>query len=129
MAVPAAEHVVAWRPPIAGVREVLHATPTSAHEYPRHAHDTWTLFIVDRGARSGTTSLAGTSGSRRRPDWCLLLPPHVAHDGRSALEQTGYRMRVLYVEPSVIPEALTGAAVDRPVHRRPDVSGTRLRRA
>ena len=42
-------HVTAWRPPVAGIREVLHAR-FQAHAYPRHAHDTWTLFIVDAAA-------------------------------------------------------------------------------
>ena len=46
MGVPAAEQVIAWRPPIAGVREVLHASHVR-HAYPPHAHETWTLFIVD----------------------------------------------------------------------------------
>ena len=40
--------VTAWRPPIPGIREVLHAS--LAHPYPPHTHDTWTLFIVDEGA-------------------------------------------------------------------------------
>ena len=104
-----AERVIAWRPPIAGVREVLHATHVR-HAYPRHAHDTWTLFIVDRGA---VRYDLGRHERLAAPAMVSLLPPHVAHDGRSALED-GYRMRVLYVEPSVIPESLIGAAVDHP---------------
>ena len=39
----------AWKPPIRGIREVLHARFTD-HAYPRHTHDVWTLFIVDDGA-------------------------------------------------------------------------------
>ena len=109
MADPGAEQLVAWRPPIAGVREVLHASHVR-HAYPRHAHDTWTLFIVDRGA---VRYDLGRHERLAAPAMVSLLPPHVAHDGRSALDG-GYRMRVLYIEPSVIPEALIGAAVDRP---------------
>ena len=109
MADPAAEQLVAWRPPLAGVREVLHASHVR-HAYPRHAHDTWTLFIVDRGA---VRYDLGRHERLAAPAMVSLLPPHVAHDGRSALED-GYRMRVLYVEPSVIPGSLIGAAVDRP---------------
>ena len=109
MGVPAAELVVAWRPPIAGVREVLHASHVR-HAYPRHAHETWTLFIVDLGA---VRYDLGRHERVAAPAMVSLLPPHVAHDGRPALEH-GYRMRALYVEPEVIPESLIGAAVDRP---------------
>jgi AraC-like DNA-binding protein len=108
MGLPIPEHV-AWRPPIAGVREVLHTTHVT-HAYPRHAHDTWTLFIVDRGA---VRYDLGRHERLASPSMVSLLPPHVAHDGRPALAD-GYRMRVLYVEPSVVPETLVGAAVDRP---------------
>lgn len=38
----------AWRPAVAGVAEVLHAT-FPEHAYPAHAHDTWTLLLVDSG--------------------------------------------------------------------------------
>jgi AraC-like DNA-binding protein len=109
MADPATEQLVAWRPPFAGVREVLHASHVR-HAYPRHAHDTWTLFIVDRGA---VRYDLGRHERLAAPAMVSLLPPHVAHDGRPALDD-GYRMRVLYVEPSVIPDSLIGAAVDRP---------------
>jgi AraC-like DNA-binding protein len=37
----------------------------------------------------------------------------VVHDGRPGAA-IGYRKRVLYVDTSVLPESLTGAAVDRP---------------
>ena len=104
MGVPVAEQLVAWRPPIAGVREVLHASHVR-HAYPRHAHDTWTLFIVDRGA---VRYDLGRHERVAAPAMVSLLPPHVAHDGRPALDD-GYRMRVLYVEPSIIPESLIGA--------------------
>ena len=91
-----------------GVREVLHARFTD-HAYPLHTHDTWTLFIVDSGAirydldRHHRGATPGTVG---------LLPPHVAHDGRTA-GVDGYRKRVLYLDPEVIGEELIGAAVDR----------------
>ena len=43
------ERVEAWRPPVAGVREVFHARFVD-HTYPRHTHDAWTVLTVDRGA-------------------------------------------------------------------------------
>jgi hypothetical protein len=38
----------AWRPPVAGVAEVLHAH-FPEHAYPSHTHDTWTVLLVDAG--------------------------------------------------------------------------------
>jgi AraC-like DNA-binding protein len=99
----------AWRPPIAGLREVLHARYV-AHAFAPHAHDTWTLFIVDEG---GVRYDLGRRERIAAPTMVSVLPPHVAHDGRPALAD-GYRMRVLYVETSILPEALIGPAVDRP---------------
>ena len=42
-----------------------------------------------------------------------LLPPHVAHTGRSATEH-GFRKRVLYLDTDVLDPGLTGAAVATP---------------
>lgn len=100
----------AWKPGVAGIREVLHARFTD-HAYPPHTHDVWTLFIVDEGAirydLHGRPRGAG-------PAMVTLLPPHVVHDGRPATPG-GFRKRVLYLETSVLGEDLVGPAVDRPV--------------
>ena len=111
MAVPASTQVIrAWRPQIAGVREVFHASFTT-HAYPPHTHDVWTVFIVDRGAiRYGLAGAAHAAGKAR----VSVLPPHVVHDGRPATN-AGFRKRVLYLESSLLGEHLIGAAVDRPV--------------
>jgi AraC-like DNA-binding protein len=99
----------AWKPPVPGIREVLHARFID-HAYPLHTHDTWTLFIVDDGTirydldrqpRGAGVAMVG------------LLPPHVVHDGRPGTSD-GYRKRVLYLESSLLPERLIGPAVDRP---------------
>ncbi|MBZ9595755.1 helix-turn-helix domain-containing protein [Streptomyces yangpuensis] len=103
--------VSAWQPPVPGIAEVFHARFTE-HAYPAHVHDTWALMIVDGGRvdfgldreRHG----AGVS------DAVVLLPPGVVHDGRTVTE-AGFRKRVLYLETSVLPERLTGAAVDAPL--------------
>jgi AraC-like DNA-binding protein len=87
---------------------VLHASFN--HAYPPHTHDAWTVLLVDAGEvhydldRSARGADVAT---------VTVLPPHVVHDGRPAMS-TGYRKRVLYVETSVLPEHLIGAAVDRP---------------
>ncbi|MGX1755712.1 AraC family transcriptional regulator [Streptomyces lydicus] len=103
--------ISAWRPPVPGIAEVFHAHFTE-HAYPSHTHDTWALMILNDGAvdfacdrhRHGVTG-TGT---------VVLLPPGVAHDGRT-VTAAGFRKRVLYLETTVLPEALTGRAVDGPV--------------
>ena len=39
--------VRAWKPPVPGVREVLHARHVE-HAYPIHTHDVWTVLLVDQ---------------------------------------------------------------------------------
>ncbi|NIZ91819.1 helix-turn-helix domain-containing protein [Kineococcus rubinsiae] len=113
---PDGERVRSWRPDVPGVAEVLHARFTE-HAYPLHTHDTWTVLLVDEGTvaydldhRARTTT----------PSLVTLLPPHVPHDGRAASAQ-GFRKRVLYLEPDVLPVSLSGAAVDAPVLLDPGV--------
>ena len=104
-----ATSVRAWTPRVPGIREVLHATFTD-HAYPPHTHDAWTLFIVDRGAVR--YDLDGTPRGAGVP-MVSVLPPNIVHDGRPG-GSGGYRKRVLYVDTTVLPESLIGAAVDRP---------------
>jgi len=108
--------VRAWKPPIAGIREVLHARFTE-HAYPPHTHDAWTLFIVDDGVIR--YDLDGRPQGAV-PPMVSVLPPHVVHDGRPATSR-GYRKRVLYLETSVLGEELIGPAVDRPVVAVPGI--------
>ncbi|CAM5521643.1 helix-turn-helix transcriptional regulator [Streptomyces avidinii] len=103
--------VRAWQPSVPGIAEVFHARFTE-HAYPAHVHDTWALMILDGGrvdfALDGERHGFGVS------DAVILLPPGVAHDGRTVTE-AGFRKRVLYLDTSVLPERLTGAAVDTPL--------------
>jgi AraC-like DNA-binding protein len=103
------EWVRAWKPVVAGVREVFHARFVD-YAYPPHVHDTWTLFIVDDGwIRYDLESRhRGAGGSP-----VTILPPHVVHDGRAATGR-GFRKRVLYLGADVLDERLIGRAVDRP---------------
>jgi AraC-like DNA-binding protein len=112
------ERVVAWKPPVPGIREVFHAE-FHEHAYPPHTHDAWTLCIVDRGAIEYDLDRHTRGGGSAT---VTLLPPHVVHDGRSA-RSSGYRKRVLYVETSVLGEELIGPAVDRSA-----INDPRLRR-
>ena len=101
--------VRAWVPGVPGISEAFHARFTD-HVYPPHAHDTWTLMIVDDGVvrydlhRHEHGAPTGT---------VLLLPPHIAHTGRSATPH-GFHKRVLYLEADVVDTALTGRVVDEP---------------
>jgi AraC-like DNA-binding protein len=99
----------AWKPPVAGIREVFHAR-FADHAYPPHTHDVWTLFIVDDGAiRYDLDNRPHGAG----PETTSILPPYVVHDGRPA-DSRGFRKRVLYLEVDVLGERLIGKAVDRP---------------
>jgi AraC-like DNA-binding protein len=101
--------VRAWAPAVPGVVEVFHARFTD-HAYPEHAHDTWTLLVVDEGAI--TYDLDRHEHGALRPA-VTLLPPHVAHTGRAATPH-GFRKRVLYLDTRVLAESLTPAAVATP---------------
>ncbi len=103
------DHVRAWHPPVPSLREAYHAR--FDHAYPMHAHDDWAVMLVDdgaveyrldRGEHRATTSVV------------TLLPPGVAHDGRSAVEGSSYRKRVLYLEPGWLPEGAQGLAAKSP---------------
>jgi AraC-like DNA-binding protein len=100
----------AWKPPIPGIREVLHARFTD-HAYPPHTHEAWTLFIVDDGAIRYDLDRHERAAE---PAMVSVLPPHVVHDGRPATSH-GFRKRVLYLETRVLGEHLIGPAVDRPM--------------
>ena len=108
----------AWRPGIPGVREVLHAT-FREHAYPAHTHDAWTLLLIDDGAVRYDLDHAAHIAS---PDTLTLLPPHVAHDGRTAVEGREFRKRVLYLDTSWLPDSAVAAAVDSPTIVRADAA-------
>ncbi|WP_329276121.1 AraC family transcriptional regulator [Streptomyces sp. NBC_00691] len=105
----AGQRVSAWRPHVPGVVEVFHAHFT-AHAYPMHVHDVWTLLIVDDGAVRYDLERRrhGTPG-----DTVSLLPPQVPHNGSPATPQ-GFRKRVLYLDLTQLDESFIGAAVDGP---------------
>ena len=103
------ERVEAWRPPVAGVREVFHARFVD-HAYPPHTHDAWTVLTVHDGAVRYRLDRHDHGSSRAMVS---LLPPHVVHDGRAATG-AGFRKQVLYLDPAVLGDARVGPAVDHP---------------
>jgi hypothetical protein len=102
--------VRAWRPGLPGVAEVLHAA-WHEHAYPAHTHDTWTVLVVDSGLIG--YGLDGHEHAARHTG-VTVLPPGVVHDGRS-VTATGFRKRVVYLEPTVLDDGLVGRAVDAPL--------------
>jgi AraC-like DNA-binding protein len=99
----------AWVPAVPGIAEVFHARFTD-HAYPAHAHDTWTLLVVDQGVIRYDLHRHEHGALRTA---VTLLPPHVSHTGRSATAD-GFRKRVLYLDTDVLDVDLTGAAVAAP---------------
>jgi AraC-like DNA-binding protein len=106
----------AWRPRLNGVVEVLHAHMTG-HAYPMHAHDAWTLLIIDDGAVRYDLDRheRGAFG-----DLVTLLPPHVPHNGAAATPG-GFRKRVFYLAPDRLPPGLIGATVDNSAFADPSL--------
>ncbi|MGX5682173.1 AraC family transcriptional regulator [Schumannella luteola] len=105
------DRVRAWHPDVPAVREVFHATFDS-HAYPAHTHDTWTVLLIDEGAVSYALE---RSEHIAAPRSLTLLPPHVPHDGRSAVKGASFRKRVLYLDEDWLPAASVAAAVSRPL--------------
>ena len=103
------DHVSAWHPAVPGVREVYHAS--FEHAYPMHAHDGWTVMIVDAGAVSYDLHRAAHVAA---PSAVTLLPPGIPHDGRSAIEGRPYRKRVIYTDSAWLPERAIGLAAATP---------------
>ncbi len=103
------DQVRAWRPRVAGVAEVLHASWQN-HAYPAHTHDAWTVLLVDDGLVGYELDRHGHTAPR---SGVTVLPPHVVHDGRSVTSR-GFRKRVVYLDPDVLGEELIGASVDAP---------------
>ncbi|MVA76272.1 helix-turn-helix domain-containing protein [Auraticoccus sp. F435] len=101
--------VRAWRPPVPGITEVLHARFVD-HAYPAHTHDTWTLLVVDDGAVVYDLDRHRHDTSRSQ---VTVLPPGVPHDGRPATGH-GFRKRVVYLDAGVLGRERTGRAVDHP---------------
>jgi AraC-like DNA-binding protein len=107
--VPGRPEITAWRPRVEGVTEVFHARFTD-HAYPMHTHHAWTVLLIDDGAVRFALDRHEHGALRSH---VTLLPPHVPHDGRAATPH-GFRKRVLYLDETVLPGGLIGAAVDHP---------------
>lgn len=101
--------ILAWRPRVAGILEVFHAHFTE-YTYPLHAHDAWTLLIVDAG---GVRYSLDRREHIAHGPVVTLLPPHIPHDGQP-IQPTGLRKRVLYLECGLFADELIDAAAADP---------------
>jgi AraC-like DNA-binding protein len=110
-----AETVRAWHPEVPGLNEVLHAT-FSRHAYPAHVHEDWTVLLIDEGAVA-----YALDGGRHHatPVAVTVLPPQIPHDGRSAVEGTPFRKRVLYLARDWLPASAADSAASDPVLHDP----------
>lgn len=94
----------------------------SGHAYDPHRHDTYALGYTISGVQSFTyrgaqaDSLAGNA---------IVLHPDEVHDGRAGAE-TGFRYRMLYIEPRLIGTALHGRTNTLPFVRHAVSSDPRL---
>lgn len=102
-------HVHAWHPSVPSVREVYHAA--FAHAYPLHAHDGWTVMLVDEGSVAYDLD---RSAHVAAPGAVTLLPPWIPHDGRSTTDGRIYRKRVVYLDSGWLPEHATQLAAAAP---------------
>lgn len=103
------EHVRAWHPSVPSVREVYHAA--FEHAYPMHAHDAWTVMLVDQGAVAYDLA---RSSHIAAPGAVTLLPPGIPHDGRSTIDGRIYRKRVVYLDHDWLPEHAGGLSAGKP---------------
>jgi AraC-like DNA-binding protein len=104
------ERVRSRRVAVPHVAEVLTATFRD-HAYPAHTHDAWTLLLIDEGAvRYGLDRDTHVAA----PSSLSVLPPGIAHDGRSAVPGRHFRKRVLYLDADWLPGGIDGRAARRP---------------
>lgn len=103
--------VLAYRPQLAGVAEVLHAR-WRTHSYPAHTHATWTVLIVDDGAIGYDVDKRHALAPPRAG--VTVLPPHVPHDGHG-LTEVGFAKRVLYLDEDRLDVTRIGQVVDAPL--------------
>lgn len=104
----------AWHPAVPSVREVYHAA--FDHAYPPHAHDGWTVMLVDAGAVSYDL---GRSAHIAAPGAVTVLPPGISHNGRSTVDGRIYRKRVVYLDSAWLPGQASGLSVSRPTLTSP----------
>jgi AraC-like DNA-binding protein len=117
---PSAGDWIRLAPPADGLERI--EAYFAGHAYDPHRHDTYAIGYTVGGVQSfdyrGTQvdSLCGH---------VIVLHPDETHDGRAGTE-TGFRYRMVYVEPRLIRAALRGRARTLPFVRTAAMKDTRL---
>jgi AraC-like DNA-binding protein len=97
----------------------------TTHAFAPHRHDTYAIGITLDGAQSFVYRGAKACS---RAGQCYVLHPDELHDGRTATE-SGYRYRILYIEPHLIQDALDEPRCPLPFVRDAVTNDARLRAA
>jgi AraC-like DNA-binding protein len=117
-----AEHSDFWRVPGLAGTSFFKASFVH-HSYSRHTHDEYAIGSIEHGRQT-----FHCRGDQRitTPGSLILVNPDDLHDGRSA--GTGYRYRMVYIEPALIAEALREADLPAalPLFRAPVVHDPEL---
>lgn len=96
-----------WRVPAMEGLELIHGS-YSAHAYPRHTHDEYTISIITRGAETfeigGLVQQVGVGG-------VIMLNPGQPHSNYSSAPG-GYAFRTFYVPRELMPVA-SGSTIRR----------------
>ena len=93
-----------WRDARFGGMECLSATFLT-HEYAPHAHDTYSIGAIERGAQIST--IKGRT-EQTGPGRLYLINPGEVHDGAPA--DTGYRYRMIYPDIALMRSVLEDAS-------------------
>jgi AraC-like DNA-binding protein len=110
-------------PPSAGLERI--EAYFSGHGFDPHRHDTYALGFTMRGIQA--FNYRGAS-QRSLPGQMFVLHPDEIHDGHAGTS-TGFRYRILYVEPGAIRNALSGTRCPLPFARDAVSDDRRLRAA
>ena len=94
----------------------------AGHAYDPHRHDTYAIGYTLDGVQS--FDYRGARADSRRGN-VLVLHPDEMHDGRAGAE-TGFRYRMLYIEPRLIRDALGKTARSLPFVRAAVSADARL---
>ena len=94
----------------------------AGHAFEAHRHDTYAIGITDEGVQS--FGYRGTE-AHSLPGQAFVLHPDELHDGHAGTA-TGFRYRILYIEPGLIQEALGTSHGPLPFVRGAVTSDARL---
>lgn len=94
----------------------------AGHAFDRHRHDTYAIGFTLQGVQSFRYRGAAEHST---PGHVFVLHPDEAHDGHAGTS-AGFRYKLLYVEPRIIQDALSGARCPLPFVREAVSTDRRL---